>query len=219
MAHEYRQMGLRPLVLNMASDYCPGGGDKSGKVAQEECLFRRTSACETHPPEWYPLCPTDAIYSPEVFILKDAKYDPYQKYESVGLVSIAAIRRPQLGVGLEYRAEDRHLMEMKIESMFIIGLNHRYDSLVLGALVAGLSAIRRRRFPGYICECAEEIRVQFQKSRFCDTGRKTGRSTKSGGICKNDQRYILSVRQVMTMKWLFKFGLLSHQKCRYLNCV
>lgn len=34
----------KPLVLNMASDVCPGGGVRKGCRAQEECIFRRTNA-------------------------------------------------------------------------------------------------------------------------------------------------------------------------------
>ena len=64
LAQQYAEEGHRVLVLNMASDYKPGGGVRSGKTAQEECLFRRSNAHMTHPEEWYPLGPTHIVYSP-----------------------------------------------------------------------------------------------------------------------------------------------------------
>ena len=74
MAMEYKQAKLNPLVLNMASDFKPGGGVRSGKTAQEEVIFRRSSAFLTHPPSWYPLETQHVIYSPEVYVVKDLDY-------------------------------------------------------------------------------------------------------------------------------------------------
>ena len=54
MAIDYVKNGFNPLVINMASDFKPGGGVASGKTAQEEELFRRSNAHLTHPRSWYP---------------------------------------------------------------------------------------------------------------------------------------------------------------------
>ena len=49
MAIKYvnNKQGLNPLVLNMASDYKPGGGVETGSKAQEEDLFRRSNYYQT----------------------------------------------------------------------------------------------------------------------------------------------------------------------------
>jgi uncharacterized protein (TIGR02452 family) len=138
MAMEFRNMGLNPLVLNMASDYRPGGGVKSGKMAQEECLFRRTNAFMTHPEEWYPLGSNNIIYSPEVHIIKDHNYQMLNEANetAISMIAVAAIRKPKLVNGI-YHDDDRHLMTSKIEAIFKIALLHGHDSLILGALGCG----------------------------------------------------------------------------------
>ena len=142
MALDFIKEGfVRPLVLNMASEYKPGGGVASGKTAQEECLFRRSNAFQTHPNNWYPLEENQVIYSPEVQINKDSDYDmlPESVIDTafVSMLAVAAIRKPRLNHG-EYYDEDRELMTKKIESIFKIALMHGHDSLVLGALGCGV---------------------------------------------------------------------------------
>ena len=56
--------GMKPLVLNMASNFVPGGGVRKGSRAQEECLFRRSNyflSLDTNklPPQTYPLKHSD----------------------------------------------------------------------------------------------------------------------------------------------------------------
>jgi len=139
MAMDYCEAGFKPLVLNMASDYKPGGGVASGKTAQEECLFRRTNAFMTHPKKWYPLQSNQIIYSPEVEVIKDNNYQmlPTIFQCTVGMIAVAAIRKPNLVNG-EYKPQDRKLMSDKIESVFKIAINHGHDTLVLGALGCGV---------------------------------------------------------------------------------
>ena len=59
-----------PLVLNLASDYHPGGGVAKGSGAQEESLFRRSNYFQTLTKQYYPILDGYAIYSPNVSIIK-----------------------------------------------------------------------------------------------------------------------------------------------------
>ena len=127
---------LNPLVLNMASDWLPGGKVKKGSMAQEECIFRRSNAFMTHYEEWYPLPKTVVIYSPKVTIIKDSNYKMLKYYSEVGMIAVAAIRNPYLQNGV-YNAYDYNQMYSKIESIFKIALMNSHDSLVLGALGCG----------------------------------------------------------------------------------
>ena len=134
-----------PLMLNLASDMYPGGGVNSGKKAQEECIFRRTNAYMTHPLEWYPLGPTELIYSPAVHAVKglDHKLLPLAQHCKFGMITLAALRKPRLdstNEGLDvYRSpEDRELMAAKIDAIFRVALMNGHDSLVLGALGCGV---------------------------------------------------------------------------------
>jgi uncharacterized protein (TIGR02452 family) len=123
----------------MASNIYPGGGVRSGKKAQEECIFRRTNAFATHPEDWYPLKPEQVIYSPSVHIIKDISHDllPKAKHCEIGLLTVPAIRKPRLQDGC-YNTDDRLLMTAKIESIFNIAIRNGHDSLVLGAFGCGV---------------------------------------------------------------------------------
>jgi uncharacterized protein (TIGR02452 family) len=136
MAQDFVQSKLNPLVLNMASDYKPGGGVISGKTAQEECIFRRSNAFMTHYSEWYPLEWKEVIYSPAVTVIKDSNYQLITPFQ-IGMIAVAGIRKPRLYQG-DYLDEDRKLMQEKIESIFKIAILHGHDSLVLGALGCGV---------------------------------------------------------------------------------
>lgn len=142
MAQRYVSAGLRPLVLNMASEFKAGGGVASGKTAQEECIFRRSNAFMTHPRKWYPLEPAQVILSPQITVIKDSNYTemPRKDWFNVGLITVPALRKPRLSDdGTDYdREDDRLLMQAKIEAVFRIAADYGYDSLVLGALGCGV---------------------------------------------------------------------------------
>jgi uncharacterized protein (TIGR02452 family) len=125
-----------PLVLNMASKFKPGGGVRNGKMAQEEEIFRRTNAFMTHPEGHYPLGHYDVIYSPEVWVIKDDRYEYLRNEFDVGMVAVHAIKSPKLK-NERYSQEDYELTCLKIESIFMIGLKHQYKDLLLGALGSG----------------------------------------------------------------------------------
>src|SRR5690606_10254878 len=91
-------LGLRPLVLNMASDYHPGGGVAKGSQAQEECLFRRTNYFLHLNEELveYPFKPTQVVLSPGVAVIKDRNYQLMDSFETLDFVACAAVRKPRL---------------------------------------------------------------------------------------------------------------------------
>lgn len=127
--------GERVLVLNMASDYVPGGGVRKGSLAQEEELCRRTTLYPAlmavrDRDDCYPLAPGTVIVSPRVTIV--AKADPYE-YEStwttIAVVSSAAVRT---------REGDRGMaMDRRIERLLHVCSTVPHDVLVLSAWGCG----------------------------------------------------------------------------------
>lgn len=125
------------LILSMASRFKAGGGVGNGRTAQEECIFRRSNAFQTHESQNYPLGHYEVIYSPQVIIIKDSDYEMLKKPQVVSMLAVHAIKNPKLN-GDEYKnADDKALMELKIESIFKIAIKHKHQILVLGALGCG----------------------------------------------------------------------------------
>lgn len=138
MAERFSKEGYgKIMVLNMASSYKPGGGVKSGKTAQEECLFRRSSAFLSHTETLYPLEDHIVLFTPRVTVIKNSNYEMLDSSFDVSMISVSAIRKPLLNNGL-YFEDDFKLMQQKIESIFILGIQHQVDCLVLGALGCGV---------------------------------------------------------------------------------
>jgi uncharacterized protein (TIGR02452 family) len=135
MAIDFINHKLNPLVLNMACDQGPGGGVAKGSRAQEEDLFRRSNAHETHPRGWYPLKANEMIYSPEITICKDPDYNRIKEVK-VSMLAVAALRKPRL-ISNMYTMEQYQIMSNKIDAMFKIAREKKHDSLVLGAFGCG----------------------------------------------------------------------------------
>jgi uncharacterized protein (TIGR02452 family) len=158
-----------PLMLNLASDMYPGGGVNSGKKAQEECIFRRTNAYMTHPLEWYPLQPTELIYSPVVHAIKglDHKLLPSSQFCSFGMVTVAALRKPRLDSEGYYRfQDDRELMAAKVDAIFRVALMHGHDSLVLGALGCGVFRNPPKEVAAMFQQCIKKYGHFFKRIGF-----------------------------------------------------
>lgn len=138
MALQCVNTGMNPMVLNMASDYTPGGGVSIGCPAQEEEIFRCSNAHMTHPIIFYPLANNEVIYSPQVTIVKNGRANNYSRCVpfTVGMIACAAIRDPVLVDG-KYCENDYRVMYEKIKSLFIIGIHKKHDALVLGAFGCG----------------------------------------------------------------------------------
>lgn len=141
--------GMDPLVLNLASDYTPGGGWRRGAMAQEETLFYRSTYAFslehnvwiTNPKKsWdYPLGKYHQVYTPDVFVFKDSNYNTMD-WEScywVDCLAVAGIINPHYQTNGLYHDDDYQLMKTKLTGIFEIAKEHGNDSLVLGAIGCG----------------------------------------------------------------------------------
>ena len=136
VAEEIVKQGHRPLVLNLASDYKPGGGVSKGAKAQEEDLFRRSDYYRHLNPRFYPLKSTDAIFSPGVTVIKDVNYTKLKPNFQVDCLAVAGLRKPKIVQG-KFQAKDEELLRTKIRQILEIADRHQFDYLVLGALGCG----------------------------------------------------------------------------------
>ena len=130
------------LVLNLASDYMPGGGCRSGCLAQEEQLYYCTGydviLGKHNRDQYYPLKHPEAesILTTGVPVLRSGKYQFLEKSFRTDFLALPALRRPSLENG-RYKSKDRETMRKKIESIFLIAAARKYKTLVLGALGCG----------------------------------------------------------------------------------
>ena len=130
---------IHPLVMNFASDYNPGGGVHGGAMAQEEELFRRTNYFTSLNKKYvdYPLAEDEVVFTPNILILKDEKYNHLPALKSIDCLAVAAIRHPKLNDN-NYNKKDEELMKRKIESIYEIGILYGHDTLILGAFGCGV---------------------------------------------------------------------------------
>lgn len=165
--------GMRPVVLNMASDYTPGGGYKGGAGAQEENLFRRTNLLHVlanegrwynpkgkgvvPPNKMYPLPDPSCLYSPSAFVLRASEANGYawlpKPYE-VAFIASAAYRRPEL------KKDQEHMMPKfaegflkKARAVLWTAAHFGHDSVVLSAW--GCGAFRNP--PKHIAELFRQV--------------------------------------------------------------
>ena len=143
MALRYSAFSNDIMCLNMASKWKPGGGVRTGKVAQEEEIFRRTNAFMTHPRNWYPLEDENVIYSPEVHIIRDSSHNYLREKDcaKISMLAVHAIKNPKVmesAFTCKYvSVDDCELMTAKIESIFKIAILHNKRTLILGASGCG----------------------------------------------------------------------------------
>lgn len=142
IAYRLWSADLNPLILNMASDICPGGGWRKGALAQEESLFLRSTYHLALSRNYYPLDLYSAIYTPNVFFFRSSIADgckvlPYEECAFMSCVAIAALRNPKLKPDGSYRPCDERIMIEKINAMFKITKNNGHDAIVLGAFGCG----------------------------------------------------------------------------------
>lgn len=175
--------GMRPVVLNMASDHTPGGGYRGGSGAQEENLFRRTNLLRVlsnedkwydpkgkgvvPPNKMYPLPDPSTLYSPSVFVLRSSEatgYEWLEKPYEVAFIASAAYRRPRL------EKDNLHLIPKfadgfkdKVRAVLWTAAMNGHDSCVLSAW--GCGAFRNP--PLHIAQLFQQvIQEEWVRGRF-----------------------------------------------------
>lgn len=123
------------VILNMCSEYQAGGGVTAGKSAQEECIFRKTTAYNSLSKIHYPLIGS-ILYSPQIHIIKNNKHDDIEA-KAISMISVAAIRHPKVIDDDYVFMADKELMASKIESIFKLAVMKNHRNIILGALGCG----------------------------------------------------------------------------------
>lgn len=159
-------------VLNMANAYTAGGGFRNGALAQEEELCYRSSLFFTLKKRFYPHKAHDAIYSPNVVIVRKSNNENYRwldvkKPESlpvVSAVSIAAIENPKLlegGDHVTYKdPADRELTKDKMRVILRVAAYNKHRRLVLSAFGCGAFHNPREEVANCFAEVLKEKEFQ-----------------------------------------------------------
>ena len=158
--------GYKPLILNMANDYTPGGGFLTGAIAQEEHLFRCTNYFRTLTEGMYPIKRDEIIYSPKVHILKDANYDNLDEPQSAAFVAVPAIQRPHLKFGQKLLPWDYSATFKKVNMIYQLGVIGNHDCLILGALGCGAFRNPPQEIAKIFCSVTSQFVQKFKKIVF-----------------------------------------------------
>ena len=190
-----KELGLNPVLLNMANRRIPGYGLIQGGT-QEDALFRRTSLflslyqfykdyhedclpfleknrCEIKQQQaQYPLSEDlGAIYSSGVYVFRDEESNGYiylNVPKQISVLSTSGIYHPKLTDKNRLCISDESRLSEKIRTIFRIALLHNHDSIVLGALGCGSFA----NPPEHVAEIFhriiedDEFKNQFDKIVF-----------------------------------------------------
>ena len=171
------------LVLNMASDYRPGGGVESGSSAQEEELFRRTGYHKAIEKSFYPLY-DGVVVSQKVPIVKDEHYKYLPRPLYADFIACPGIRRPCLndsGTDYEDKKEDESMVQ-RVRAVFAVGRQRGYETLVLGALGCGAFANPVKRVLAIFHKMVSTYRPFFKEIRFAVLDKGTGNYAKFKGL-------------------------------------
>lgn len=128
----------RPLVLNMADDIYPGGWVNMGSFAQEESLFRRTNLHLTLTKDLYPLYYDEALYSPDIRVLKSSELVLYpDPVPTLDFIACPAVKYPLLTEEDELSEEDCVQLARKIRTILQVAKIHGHDTVIFGAMGCG----------------------------------------------------------------------------------
>jgi uncharacterized protein (TIGR02452 family) len=131
------------LVLNLADDLFPGGCVAQGSGAQEEALFRRTNYCDTLKQKLYPIKNDEAIYSPQVSVIKTNEktgWEILDKYPRIAFIACPGLKYPNVvNVNGEPRLqeEDVEILKIKVKTIIQTAVIFNHDTIIMGALGCG----------------------------------------------------------------------------------
>jgi len=127
----------KPLVLNLADDIHPGGWVNLGSNAQEESLFRRTNYHLTLTKDLYPIAETEAIYSPDITIIKSSDLSPCIEKPRLDFIACPAVKYPLLEEDDSLSEEDSELLERKIKHILQVAVKYGHKTIIFGAMGCG----------------------------------------------------------------------------------
>ena len=167
-ALKLREEKLNPMVLNMASDFKPGGSVRNGMSAQEESLFRRTNYFLhlNNRTVRYPLDFSQVVYTSNVAVIKNEKNELLDRFEYFSFLACPGLRDPNLTKDWKLKAEDRNSLRQKIRMIFQTGAYHGHDSLVLGSLGCGVFHNPPKDVAEIFNKVIEEYRGVFKRITF-----------------------------------------------------
>ncbi|KAF8860978.1 hypothetical protein BDZ45DRAFT_648189 [Acephala macrosclerotiorum] len=136
-------------VIMPANDKRAGGDWEAGVMSPEECLCRRsnlhatltTPAAGNSAPSNYPIPSRAGIYSEKVVVFRNGpdKYEPWQEYKALPIISVCPVKRPKLdssGKKYSFKAE-KELMRDKIRAALRIAVYYGHTQLCIGTFGLG----------------------------------------------------------------------------------
>jgi len=126
------------VFLNFASAKRAGGGVETGCKCQEEELFRRSNYCVALKQNLYPLKRPNCNYSPDVWIIKDTKYEDLKEPIKIAGIAAAALSNPYLDDKNHFSKDDYIFTYSIIENVFKCAYYYGHTTLILGAIGLGV---------------------------------------------------------------------------------
>lgn len=175
IAVSLKKRGNQPLLLNMASDYQPGGGVAKGSTAQEEELFRRSNYYKYLHRRWYPFPPKRTILSKGVEFYRAGANKEYELLETpvkLDCIAVAGIRRPECTPDHRrfLHESDALLLRQKLRILFQVAYENKNDVLVLSALGCGAFKGPIPHIAALFREIVQENQGRFREIHFAILG-------------------------------------------------
>jgi uncharacterized protein (TIGR02452 family) len=169
------RLGMNPLLLNMASNYVPGGGVRKGSRAQEEELFRRSNYFRHLHSKYYPLDEMCNIISEKVLFHRldsSLNYELMKFPTKIDCIAAAALRHPHVDRSGKcfYNKKDSDLFKEKIRMIFYSAYKHGNDCLILSAWGCGAFGCPTEHVATLFREVVEENEGRFKKIVFAIYG-------------------------------------------------